>query len=509
MVRKRKIKYLQTINYSTGEVVQEFEMKMEDDLYDNLHDKKDNVNEYRDLHKENFRKKDKNHKQPPKLPERRNPTDLIITPNSLVESIEAEFKDIRQKYEVQGSDDDDTGNYPNLATFPEMEELKMQTNDLKGSSAKKVKFDNSVTVYSNESEDINEQEVCDEKATESTDKVESEFAEQVDKITTVDMDLPSYDDVDTGELGFHEEYEENMLQNPKQGIKKASKEDEYNDEEDDFYESYDDSFGKNKGTDKYNTTLPKKPFKSKENGNRTYDDEMIEEFVYEESQTAEIDHKNTSLRDTRTNDAQPLQQQITDYDGALYEEPVSSHFRDSGLPNVPTPNTPKLPTLTMPLEKKLVNNFQADGEVLHWSKEGLSDESIIAKSVKENGESNQKTERSISEITALSTSSVPPAVPKRKGKVAPILSVSPSEDEVGLNIKGVKARNKINIGISENISGNVLGDIGEDNRGFDFHDVSSIQPQTVPRKANGLSSPVDQSQIMHPLTKSSYNSSDA
>ncbi|KAL3869943.1 hypothetical protein ACJMK2_042563 [Sinanodonta woodiana] len=433
---KGKIKYLQTINYSThaGEVVQEFEMKTDDGLYDDLHDKKGNANEYRDLHQKKTRNKDPSYKQPPKLPERVNPMDVIISPNSLVESLEAEFKGIHQKYKVQGSNDDDTKDYPNLDALPETEELKTPIDDLK-SSAKTVKFDNSVTFYRNESEDINNEDVCEEKETESTEKVEKEFTKQADKIVTDDVDLPSYDDADVGEPGLYDEHDtEKLLQKGKKVIKMVLMEDEYDDQEDDLYESYDDFNGNNNGRDRHKTKIPKKALNNKGNDNPAYDDdEIIDEFGYDESQTAEIDHNNTKRRDKRSNNAKPLQQNITSYDEDLYLVPVSSNFRDSGLP-------------------------------------------------------------------------VPPAVPKRKGGVAPKLSVSPNEDKIDINMKEVMEKNKTNTDFSENSSGNVLRNVGEDKFGSDFHDVPSNQPKPVPRRSHGL--PFDQNQMNH-LTISRDLSSEA
>ncbi|KAK3592870.1 hypothetical protein CHS0354_004093 [Potamilus streckersoni] len=133
---KRKIKNLKAMKCLThgGEVGQAFERKTDD----NLHDKKENVNEQRDLLEKNARKKDTNLEQPPKHSERRNRTDEIINPNPLAESLEAEVQNILEEEKVQEGDDNDTGDYPDLSALPEMDERKIQTNDFKGSSAKTV-----------------------------------------------------------------------------------------------------------------------------------------------------------------------------------------------------------------------------------------------------------------------------------------------------------------------------------------------------------------------------------
>ncbi|KAK3592871.1 hypothetical protein CHS0354_004094 [Potamilus streckersoni] len=258
----------------------------------------------------------------------------------------------------------------------------------------------------------------------------------MNKIVTIDVNLPSHVDADVSESELYEEYDnENKLHEVERGITKMSKENECVDEEEALYESYDYSSGENKGTTKYTTTILKKPFNRKGKSIPPDDADMIEEFVYEESQTGETDPKNTNQGDVLLKTANSLQY----YDEALYEEPVSSNFRDSGLPNFPAPDIPNVPMLSMTLLNKSGKALKTDAGKLHMINEDFSNENVT-KSINGNGESNQKAERSVSYITASTPSPEPHNVPKRKRQVAPNSSVSP-----------------------KNISGNVSRALGEDN----------------------------------------------
>ncbi|KAL3869942.1 hypothetical protein ACJMK2_042562 [Sinanodonta woodiana] len=409
---KKKIKILKATISSIrdGEAVSEFEKKTEDDVHKKTNA---NVNEHRDLHEKPSGKKDTNHKQTFKLPEPRNPTDVIISPNSLVESIKIEFKDIPQKFEVQ---DNDTGDYPNNASLPEMEKLKMPTNDFKVSSARALKFDSSVNGYSNESEEINDQKACRVQ--------ETEFTEKMDKVVMVDVDLSH----DESASEIHAEHGKNKLQEVERGITKVSNENERADEDDSLYESYDYSSREQKATANYTTTM-QNPFNSKGTNIPPNDDDMIEEFVYADNQSGEIDTKNTNQRDVLAKNAKPG----VYHDEAIYEEPVSSKLINSGNPTFSVPDIQNRSMFSMTLQNTSGKQFKAE---VHTMTESFSNESIVTNSISENVESNQKAERSVSDVTASRASPELPKAPKRKRKVAPKSSVSPSEGAAKISIDG-------------------------------------------------------------------------